>query len=106
MKFKDLDNIINLPKEINYIIYKYSINICEDCNNEVEYCEDCKYYYCYCDNEITECYLCKKIFCKLIHEICYNVNLNSNLLLCNTCWNIDDWSRFREKDNKYIDKYN
>lgn len=106
MSFKNLDKIIKLPKDINYIIYKYYTNICQECNNETEYCSSCKYYYCYCDNGITECYLCKKIFCRLIHDIIYNINLNNNLLLCNTCWNIDDWSRFREKNDKNIDKYN
>lgn len=106
MSFRELDKVINLPKDINYIIYKYWSNICEDCNNEIDYCEDCELFYCFCNKNISECYLCKKIFCQLVHDVFYKISFKHNLLLCNTCWNIDDWSRFKEKNNKEPDSYN
>lgn len=97
MNFKELDSIIKLPKDMNFIIYKYYNDLCEKCYYNVEYCYECDFYYCFCDKNTNKCYLCTKIFCDYLHGIIYKINFKNNLFICNNCWNINYWDIKKRK---------
>lgn len=94
LKFIDIDKHSKLPKELNYIIFKYSTDICRKCNMRQKRCYYCKEYYCLCDDKYNICYLCKTLLCHSHINKISNTNPN---LLCDICWEIDDYTYYREE---------
>lgn len=85
MSFKELNDIIKLPEDLNNLIYAYYDNTCQFCKTELEYCETCGYYLCYCIN-ISACYICKKISYESTQDTTYNMDFKHKIFMCDNCW--------------------
>jgi len=89
MIFKELDELIPLPLELNKLIYEYSSFQCSNCKLTQVECNKCHLYYCNCCDNYFSCLICKKILCyeHIYHQKSFDIYDE----LCDVCWNYDNF---------------